>query len=92
MASAHGDVEAIVVTGLRRRDAMVAPEKGSLARSVGEIGLVGSVGGVSGGVGGRRSFAASQSSSTNYNARLERENKWIIGGPYLAQIASYAVW
>ena len=59
MASAQGDEAGIVVTGLRRRVRMVAPWKGScLERVVGEEGL-------DWGVGGRRSLAASQSSSTN---------------------------
>jgi hypothetical protein len=49
------------VTGLRRSEAMVAPAKGSLALIVGEMGWLG----VSGAAAGRRSFAASQSSSTN---------------------------
>lgn len=62
MASEHGDVDVTVVTGLRRRVRIVASEKASdglLDVSVGDGGLVG------GGVGGRRSFAANQSSSTN---------------------------
>ena len=64
MASEHGDVELIVVTGLRRSERIVASEDVSealLAVRVGDGGFVG------GGVGGRRSFAASQSSSTNCN-------------------------
>ena len=72
MASEQGVVAVTVVTGLSRRVRIVASLKGDLSfevdmddlRScegrVGEGGLVG------GGVGGRRSFAASQSSSTNY--------------------------
>jgi hypothetical protein len=52
----------MLVTGFSRNEAIVAPWNWSLARKVGEIGRVG----VSGGVGGRRSFAASQSSSMNY--------------------------
>jgi hypothetical protein len=63
IASEHGDVETMLVTGFRRRDAIVAPANGSLARSVGEVGTAGCSGG---GVGGSKSFAASQSSSTNY--------------------------
>jgi hypothetical protein len=51
----------MLVTGFRRSDAMVAPANGSLARSVGETGWLGA----SGAAAGRRSFAASQSSSTN---------------------------
>jgi hypothetical protein len=52
----------MLVTGFSLRDAIVAPEKGSFARSVGEIG----VSGVLGGLGGSKSFAANQSSSANY--------------------------
>lgn len=63
IASAHDEVLDMLVTGFRRREAIVAPAKGSLAFSVGETGRSG----VSGGVGGKRSLAASQSSSINYN-------------------------
>lgn len=62
MASEHGEVEETVVTGLRRSVRIVASAKASdglLDVSLGDGGFVG------GGVGGRRSFAASQSSSTN---------------------------
>lgn len=53
----------MVVIGLRRRAAMVAPLKESfVVREVRRV-CVGM--GLIGGVGGRRSFAASQSSSTN---------------------------
>lgn len=61
MASEHGEVSAILVTGFRRSDAIVAPAKGSFARRVGDTGSLS----VAGGVGGSRSLAASQSSSTN---------------------------
>jgi hypothetical protein len=61
MASEQGEVEGMVVTGLRRSDAIVAPANGSLALRVGEAGSAG----VSGRLAGSRSFAASQSSSTN---------------------------
>jgi hypothetical protein len=57
----------MVVTGLRRREAIVAPANGSLARRVGDMGAVCCSGGGTAGVGGRRSFAASQSSSANYS-------------------------
>lgn len=66
MASEHGEVEITVVTGLRRRVRIVALAKASLgllAVKLGDGGLVG------GGVGGSRSFAASQSSSTNYDCQ-----------------------
>jgi hypothetical protein len=66
IASSHGDDAEMVVTGLRRREAIVAPAKGSFARRVGDMGAVCCSAGVRGGVGGRRSFAASQSSSANY--------------------------
>lgn len=64
MASAHWEVGWTVVTGLRRRDAMVAPwkESGLVMEELRRCWVVG----VRGGVGGRRSLAASQSSSTNY--------------------------
>ena len=72
MASLQGELEGTVVTGLRRREAMVAPWKASdflvLVERRREIDCWAPlVLGVRGGVGGRRSFAASQSSSTNYN-------------------------
>jgi hypothetical protein len=65
MASAQGEVAGMVVTGLRRREAIVAPWKASFLTEL-ERPWEGLDCGVSGGVGGRRSFAASQSSSTNY--------------------------
>ena len=68
MASLQGEVEDMVVTGLRRREAMVALWKASEDLVVLECRRweeVPFVAGVSGGVGGRRSLAASQSSSTN---------------------------
>lgn len=68
MASVQGELVGMVVTGLRRRAEMVAPRKGSFFRDAERVRDSGDAGtfGVSGGVGGRRSFAASQSSSTNY--------------------------
>lgn len=68
MASLQGEEEGMVVTGLRRREAMVAPWKVSffVMESRREMGREEPlVDGVRGGVGGRRSLAASQSSSTN---------------------------
>jgi hypothetical protein len=62
MASDAGEDADMDVTGFSRSEAIVAPAKGSLARRVGEGGIPGSVLEV----GGSKSFAASQSSSTNY--------------------------
>jgi hypothetical protein len=80
MASLQGEVDEMVVTGFRRREAMVAPWKASFfaMESRREIETCAPlVLGVRGGVGGRRSLAASQSSSTNYvwlaNAFVLRE-------------------
>lgn len=62
MAADRGEAAGMVVTGLRRRVRTVAPLKGSLDA----VGVRAGEGGfVEGGVGGRRSLAASQSSSTN---------------------------
>ncbi len=91
MASAQEELERTVVTGLRRRVRMVASWKGYL------VGLwTGDEGVVGGGVGGRRSLAASQSSSTNYWDDLALRIFLCIRGrfgrmTYLAQVASYAV-
>lgn len=87
MASSHGEDAEIVVTGLRRREAIVAPAKGSLARSVGDKGAIGS-GGVTGGVGGRRSLAASQSSSANYS-RCQCAHIWVNRGRILPCSSSF---
>lgn len=71
MASVQGELAGTVVTGLRRRAEMVAPPKGSLESVVVECERVRVRGeeGVSpvvkGPLVGRRSLAASQSSSTN---------------------------
>lgn len=68
IASAQGEEAEMVVTGLRRREAMVAPWKASFLaiESRREMDCCAPVVlGVIGGVGGRRSLAASQSSSTN---------------------------
>lgn len=63
MASAQGESASTVVTGFNRNVLIVAPLKESFdaprAFEIGDGGLV------VGGVGGRRSLAASQSSSTN---------------------------
>ena len=68
MASLQGEFEGTVVTGLSRREAMVAPWKASACLVVERRRVFAPfVLGVRGGVGGRRSFAASQSSSTNYD-------------------------
>jgi hypothetical protein len=68
MASLQGEFAGTVVTGLRRSEAMVAPWKASfllfLLSERRRVTFAAS--GVSGGVSGRRSLAASQSSSTNY--------------------------
>ena len=64
MAVESGEVEGMVVTGLRRSVRIVAPAKASLDEELGDW-RDGECGAVEGGVGGRRSFAASQSSSTN---------------------------
>ena len=72
MASEQGDVDVTVVTGLRRRVRIVASEKASeglLDVRVGDGGLV------AGGVGGRRSFAASQSSSTNCACQYSMQDR-----------------
>jgi hypothetical protein len=69
MASLQGEVAETVVTGLRRREAMVAPWKASFLAMESRREMdcwAPLVLGVRGGVGGRRSLAASQSSSTNY--------------------------
>lgn len=67
MASLQGELVGTVVTGLRRREAIVAPWNASLIEAE-RVRVSGDEGwfGVIGGVGGRRSFAASQSSSANY--------------------------
>jgi hypothetical protein len=69
MASAQGEWAGTVVTGLRRREAMVAPWKESFlvmeSRRWVEMRALPLAVGVRGGVGGSRSLAASQSSSTN---------------------------
>ena len=88
MASAQMEFEITVVTGFSRRVRIVAPWKASLVvldglRS-GEGGLV------VGGVGGNRSFAASQSSSTNCIVSLLIGWKWR-SLSYFAQVASYTV-
>jgi hypothetical protein len=74
MASLQGEFAPTVVTGLRRREAIVAPEKASwdfvLVERRRPLVL-----GVSGGVGGRRSFAASQSSSTNYFVSVKAQTR-----------------
>ena len=80
MASEQGDVDVTVVTGLRRRVRIVALEKeseGLPGVKVGDGGLVG------GGVGGRRSLAASQSSSTNceYQYRASAQKRDWGGNP-----------
>lgn len=64
MAAESSELEGMVVTGLRRSVRIVAPAKASLDEEL-EFWRVGECGAVDGGVGGRRSFAASQSSSTN---------------------------
>ena len=64
MASEHGEVVGMVVTGLRRRSEMVAPRKASSLTEPERVRASG-VEAVKSEVGGRRSFAASQSSSTN---------------------------
>lgn len=67
MASVQGEFVGIVVTGLRRREAMVAPRKGSSWREADvERVRVRGLSAWKSEVGGRRSLAASQSSSTNY--------------------------
>ena len=72
MASAQGVVVVTVVIGLRRRVRIVASLKGDLSFEVDIevrrlwVGRVGEGGEVVGGVGGRRSLAASQSSSMNW--------------------------
>ncbi len=73
IASEQKVVAVTVVTGLRRRVRIVASLKGDLSFEV-DIddfrlcaGRVGDGGLVGGGVGGRRSLAANQSSSTNYD-------------------------
>lgn len=71
MASAQGVVVVTVVMGLRRRVRIVASLKGDLSFEVDIevrrlcMGSVRDGGEVVGGVGGRRSLAASQSSSMN---------------------------
>jgi hypothetical protein len=73
MASLQGDVAGTVVTGLRRSEAMVVPWKASflwvLLSERRRVTFAAS--GVSGGDSGRRSLAASQSSSTNYQMSAE---------------------
>jgi hypothetical protein len=66
MASVTGELAGTVVTGLRRREAMVAPRKASSLREVERSRVAGGpLAAVKSEVGGRRSLAASQSSSTN---------------------------
>ena len=64
MASEQGELEGMVVTGFRRKVRIVALKNASEGLAVERVGEGGFVGG---GVGGRRSLAASQSSSTNYS-------------------------
>jgi len=73
MASLQGEFAGTVVTGLRRSEAMVATWKASfllfLLSERRRVTFAAS--GVSGAVSGRRSLAASQSSSTNYQMLAE---------------------
>ena len=79
-ASAQGEFDSTVVTGLSRRDLIVAPPNSSFFEScavrAGDEGLV------AGGVGGRRLFAASQSSSTNWMEKLSNGSIWIFLASY----------
>ena len=76
MASEQGVVAVTVMTGLRRRVPIVASLKGEFlsAFDIDErrswVLMVGEGGFVGGGVGGKRSLAASQSSSTNYSSSV----------------------
>lgn len=91
MASLQGDVAGTVVTGLRRSEAMVAPWKASfllfLLSDRRRVTFAAS--GVPGGVSGRRSLAASQSSSTNYPTLVWSYRR--SGNTNLAEVAPDAV-
>ncbi len=63
MASAHGALHEMVVTGFKRRVRIVAPANGSERFCSGDCAPIV---GVKGGDIGSRSFAASQSSSANF--------------------------
>jgi hypothetical protein len=75
MASVQGLLTGMVVRGLRRREEMVAPRKGSSFTEWERVRVSGETGGgfseVKFGVGGSKSLAASQSSSTNCTVLLE---------------------